>query len=297
MSLGLALSGGGAKGAAHIGVIKALEEENIKIDYISGTSSGSIIAALYACGYKPNELLTFFNMYCNQIGDYDKLIPFKIMNTAFTGKINVKGLAKGDKLEYLINTFCNKKGISDISTVKFPLAIPAVDINSGEVIYFCNKSVNDNNSFSRTMYDDIPSYKYNGKLCSIVRASSSFPGVFEPKILDGRILVDGGVRVKTPVSILRKIGANKVIAVSFEKNKRYNDKNLSIVSVALKSFDIMSHQLNQEELKKADIVIEPKLPSNISLLDCSKTNYIAKLGYLATKGIINDIKNIEKSEI
>lgn len=292
MSLGLALSGGGAKAAAHIGVLKALEDENINIDYISGTSSGSIIAALYACGYRPKELFHFFNMYCNQISDYDKTIPFKIMSTAFTGKIGVKGLAKGDKLEHIINNFCSKKGISDISNVKFPLVIPTVDINSGEVIYFSSKSINSNNNFSRDLYDDIPTYKYNGKLCSIVRASSSFPGVFEPKILDGRILVDGGVRVNTPVSELRRIGADKVIAVSFDRNKRYSDNSLSIVSVALKAFNIMSHQINEDELKKSDIVIRPKIPGNISLLDCSKTNYLAKAGYNAAKEIIHDIKSI-----
>ena len=92
MSLGLALSGGGAKGAAHIGVLKAFEDEGINIEYISGTSSGSIIAGLYACGYSPTDLIKFFNMYCNGIGDYDKMIGFKVLSTAFTGKIGIKGV-------------------------------------------------------------------------------------------------------------------------------------------------------------------------------------------------------------
>ncbi len=292
MSLGLALSGGGAKGAAHIGVIKALQEENINIDYISGTSSGSIIAALYACGYMPNELLKFFNIYCNQIGDYDKMIPFKVMGTFFSGKIGVKGLAKGDRLEYIINNFCLRKNITDISQVKFPLAIPTVDINSGEIIYFLSKNIDSSINISRDTFDDIPTYKYNGKLSSIVRASSSFPGVFEPKILDGKILVDGGVRVNTPISILRKMGADKIIAVSFDKNKKYTDNNLNIISVSLKAFDIMSHQVNEGELNKSDLIIRPKIPSNISLLDCSKTNFLVKAGYYATKDLINNIKNI-----
>ena len=136
MSIGLALSGGRATGAAHIGGLIALEDENIKVDYISGTSSGTIVATLYACGYKHKDLLTFFNIYCNGIGDYDKMIGLKALSTAFTGKIGVKGLAKGDKLEYIINNFCAKKHIKDISEVKFPLAIPTVDINTGEIVYF-----------------------------------------------------------------------------------------------------------------------------------------------------------------
>lgn len=292
MSLGLALSGGGAKGAAHIGVLKALEDENIKVDYISGTSSGSIVAALYACGYNPKELLTFFNIYCNGIGDYDKMIGLKALSTAFTGKIGVKGLAKGDKLEYIINNFCSKKNIKDISEVKFPLAIPTVDINTGEIVYFLSKGVNATNNLSRDLFDDVPTYKYNGKLCSIVRASSSFPGVFEPKILNGRILVDGGVRVNTPVTVLRNMGADKVISISFDKNKKYTDNNLNIISISLKAFDIMSHQVNEEELHKSDLIIRPKIPGNISLLDCSKTNFLAKAGYNRTKEVINDIKSI-----
>lgn len=292
MSLGLALSGGGAKGAAHIGVIKALEEASIKIDYISGTSSGSIIAALYACGYSTKELIKFFNIYCNQIGDYDKMIGLKVLSTAFTGKIGIKGLAKGDKLEYIINSFCVRKKIFDICEVKFPLAIPCVDINTGEVIYYLSKQINEKNNISRDIFDDVPTYKYNGKLSAIVRASSSFPGVFEPKIMDGRILVDGGVRVNTPVTVLRKMGADNVISVSFDKNKKYTDKGLNVISISLKAFDIMSHQVNEAELHLSDLIIRPKIPSNISLLDCSKTNFLIKTGYLETKNMLTDIKRI-----
>lgn len=292
MKIGLALSGGGAKGAAHIGVLKALEEENVNIAYISGASSGSIIASLYACGYTPNEIIYLFNMYCRYIADFDKLIPFKVAGTAFTGKINVSGLAKGNKLEYILQNFCNKKGISDISDLRFPLAIPTVDINSGEVIYFLSKSINDVHNFSRDEFDDIPTYKYNGRLCSIVRASSSFPGVFEPKIIEGKVLVDGGVRVNTPVSITRHMGADKVIAINLDVNKSYMNNSLNIVSVALKAFNIMSHEINKKELEKADIVISPEIPNKISLLDCSKTNYLVNAGYIATKKVINEIKEL-----
>ena len=86
MKIGLVLSGGGAKGAAHIGALKALEEENIQISCISGTSSGSIVASLYACGYTPTQIYYIFKRYCKCITDYDKLIPFKVLNTLFTGR-------------------------------------------------------------------------------------------------------------------------------------------------------------------------------------------------------------------
>ena len=93
MNIGIALSGGGIKGAAHIGVLEALEEENIKIDYISGTSSGSIVATLYAVGYKPQEILKMFSMYCKFISKTDKKLPLRCIKTLFTGKITIKGFS------------------------------------------------------------------------------------------------------------------------------------------------------------------------------------------------------------
>ncbi len=291
MKLGLALSGGGAKGAAHIGVLQALKEENIKIDYISGTSSASIIATLYACGYSPYNILHMFNMYCTQITDYDKMLPFKVLNTLFTGKLKIKGLAKGDKLENIIRNFCTNKKIKDISDISMPIAIPTVDLNTGEIIYYLNRCIDEMEDKRIGEFDDIPSYKYSGNIAAIVRASCSFPAVFEPKLLDGKTLVDGGVRVNTPVSILRKMGAQKVIAVDFSKKDNCNTYCSNIVSITLKSFDIMNHQINERELNSADYLID-LYTDDVSLLDGSKTGRIATQGYTTTKNRIKGIKNI-----
>ena len=290
MSIGLALSGGGAKGATHIGVLQALNEEGINIDYISGTSSGSIISSLYAAGYSPLNILNLFNIYCKNIADYDKLIPFKIMGTLFTGKISLCGLAKGDKLERILNSYFRQRNIVNISDITMPLAIPAVDLYTGEVIYFLSKPMRNIIDIDvPTLYDDTPSYVSNGHLASIVRASSSFPVVFEPKMIDGRVLVDGGVRVNTPISILRKMGADKVIAINFDSNTKYQSNDLNIVSVAARSFDIMGHQVNTHELEGADIVIRPEI-ENVSLLECRKTNKLAKDGYNYIKKNIDEIR-------
>ena len=93
MNIGLALSGGGIKGAAHIGVLEALREENISITHISGTSSGSIVATLFAIGYTPEEILKMFNMYCKFISRTDKKLPLRCIKTLFTGKVSIKGFS------------------------------------------------------------------------------------------------------------------------------------------------------------------------------------------------------------
>lgn len=271
-------------------MLRALEEEKIKIDYISGTSSGSIIATLYACGYSPDQIYRFFNVYCKYITDYDKRLTFKVVNTMFTGNLSIKGLAKGDNLENLMRSFCIKKKFVDISKVPMPLAIPTVDLTTGRVVYFLNKTIEDTHKISLNNDDEIPLYMYSGSLPTIVRASCSFPGVFVPKIINNMTLVDGGVRVNSPVKILKKMGADKVIVVKFDKANRNMDKSKNIVSIILRSFDIMSSQTTKEEIEYADYVITPKFLTNVPLLDCSKSNMLQIEGYKAAKDAIKNIK-------
>ena len=115
MKLSVCLSGGGVKGAAHIGALKALEEENIIIDNISGTSSGSIVATLYAAGYKPDEIKEIFMRYCKKIKYMDLKNVFNIIKNLITKhKFVIKGLNSGEIIEKLINELCNKKGITNI---------------------------------------------------------------------------------------------------------------------------------------------------------------------------------------
>ena len=140
MSLGLSLAGGGVKGAAHIGVLKALEESNIKIDYIGGTSSGSIVATLYAIGFSPDEIYEIFKKYCKKIKYIEGKNALKLLWGLITsGKIKIDGLNSGKSIYKLINKVCNEKNINYISDIKFPLIIPSVDMNTGEVICFTSK--------------------------------------------------------------------------------------------------------------------------------------------------------------
>ena len=115
MKTGICFAGGGIKGVAHIGALKAFEEENIKFDYIAGTSSGSIVACLYSIGYSADEIYEIFKKYANKIRYVDAKNIFKlIFNLIVKRKIQITGLNSGSKIEKLVNKECLKKGIKNI---------------------------------------------------------------------------------------------------------------------------------------------------------------------------------------
>lgn len=293
MGIGLVLSGGGAKGAAHIGVIQALLDSNINIDYISGTSSGSIIASLYAMGYSTSQIREMFLTYCKHMADIDKLIPIKILSCFFSNTLCVKGICKGRALEKVVAKYANRKMIIDISDIKLPIAIPTVDLKTGEVIYFLNRKVEEKlESGSVKLYDDNPTYYYDGKISEIVRSSCSLPAVYVPKNINNHMLVDGGIRENTPVSILKKMGAQNIVAVTFDSNKQRINKCNNILSITMQSFDIMSHQVNQNELELADVLIRPNV-EGVLLLGCDKINECIENGYNETLKHIEKIKKLK----
>ena len=134
MKLGLALSGGGIRGIAHAGVLKALEDNNIKIDIIGGTSSGSLIASLYAIGYIPDEIFMLFKKYSKQIcGINTAPIVSGIGTFLRNKKIYMKGLKSGETLERAYNGIAYKKGIKKLSDIQMPIVIPTVDITDSKV--------------------------------------------------------------------------------------------------------------------------------------------------------------------
>lgn len=172
MKLGLCLAGGGVKGAAHIGVLKCLEENNIKIDLIGGTSSGSIVASLYAAGFSADQIYVIFKKYCKKIKYVDFINIIKlILGLIFTGSIVIDGLNSGEAIENLIDKMCSKKEIYNISDIKMPLAIPSVDMCKGNVICFtsCN--------YRKDFVDDVK-FVNDIEIAKAVRASCSYPRCF-----------------------------------------------------------------------------------------------------------------------
>lgn len=280
-----------------------MKDNGISVDYISGTSSGSIIAAMYSMGYTTHEILKIVLSNKDRIVDYDKGVPFKLLKLLITRNLNIKGFVKGKRLENIIKIYAKEKGIENIKDIKVPLAIPIVDLVTGGVIYCLSNNIEINEDKNanvqiikkkRFKYDDVDRYKNEAYIWDVVRASCSFPGVFVPKNIDGKLYIDGGVRANTPVDILRKMGATKVISISFDCNN-INTKGIkNIVGISNQSFNILSHDMSENEIQNADVNVRICL-EDTSLLDFSNSVYIAMKGQEAINKNIDKIK--EKLEI
>lgn len=280
MSLGLALSGGGIKGAAHIGVIKALEENNIKIDYISGTSSGSLIAAMYAMGYTPDEMYSLFKKYSKEIGYISIFNIIKLVfGIIFQRKIIIKSINNGKKFKKIINKICSDKNIENINQIKMPLLIPSVDLNTGTVCVFTSKNY-------RNSYSDNIIYNSNIDICDAIYSSCSYPGVFEPICYNNMYLIDGGIRENIPWRETRKIGADKVLSVVFRSDIKNPDER-NILNIITGSIGLLSRELANYEIEGTDYLIEIHT-KDIGLLNSDEVDNLFQLGYETT---MNNIKN------
>jgi len=283
MKLGISLSGGGVKGAAHIGVLKALEEEKINIEYISGTSAGSIVAVLYASGFSTDEIYELFKEYGKKIKYIDFKNVFRFAIGAITrGKFVINGLNSGKIIEKLINLNCSKKQIYNIKDIKRPLLIPSVDLHTGEIYIFSSLE-------KRNVYSDKIRYINDINIGKAVRCSCSYPGVFSPCKYNETELIDGGIRENVPWRETKKLGADKVLSVVFESEIREKCCD-NIIDVISNSINILCHELSNYELIGADYLLKIK-SGNIKLLDTKKIEELYNIGYKQTKEKIVDIKS------
>lgn len=293
MSLALCLAGGGVKGAAHVGALKALEEEKIKIDYIGGTSSGSIVATLYAVGLTSDEIYIIFKKYCKKIKYVDVVNILKlIVGLIFTGRILIEGLNTGKQIEKLIDKMCKNKNIYNISEIEMPLVIPAVDLYGGDVICFtsCNrKKINESRENSRDIFSDNTIFINNMSIGKAVRASCSYPGVFAPCPFKNTKLIDGGIRENVPWKELKIIGADKILNITFEDEV---DKTCcdNLIEVAGRSISFLCRELSNYEMIGSDLSLKIKC-GKVGLLDMSKIDELYELGYKQMKNFININKN------
>ena len=248
LRIGLALGGGAARGFAHIGVIKALEAQGIHPDLVTGTSAGSVVAALYASGldgFQLNKLA--LTMDESQIADW--ALPF---GTRFGGWL------KGEALQNYINRLVRNK---PIESMKLPLGIVATDLKTGERILF-----------------------RRGNTGQAVRASSSVPGVFQPVSINGHDYVDGGLVEPVPVDSARAMGADFVIAVNISAEPA-SQKASGQSGVLLQTTAIMGQSINKAALARADIVIRPELP-DMGGSDFTARNRAILAGEQATAAVL-----------
>lgn len=270
MKLGLALSGGGIRGIAHAGVLKALDENNIKVDVIGGTSSGALIASLYAMGYSPYYIYMLFKRYSKDI------ININIGNILSCKRNNTSGLNSNENIEKVYNHLAFKKKIKIIKDIKMPIVIPTVDLSDSKEYIFTNNIPDKENSNK---------YITEISVGKAVRASSSFPAVFCPCEYKTHKFLDGGALDNIPVLEVKKQGADKVIAVNFKADDI--DENSNVMDIAMRTIDIMGNKISEEGLKKSDYILTVETDKT-GLLDAEKLDDCFKYGYRET------IKNLDK---
>lgn len=279
MKIGLALAGGGVKGAGHIGVIKALEENGIEIEYIGGTSIGSIDAALYAMGYSTDEMLKLFKYFAK---DIMKVSPkYYWSNVKSKKNLIGEGIVSGENIELAINECATLKHMKKITDLKMPVVMPTVDIKNNRKYVFTNHAFDDNFS-SESYINDV-------SIGKAVRASASYPGMFAPTIIGEHKFVDGGIIDNLPTHEVRKLGAEKVLSVRFSSENTTDPK--SLIEVVVKSIDLLFDQRTAYEVQSSDYALTLDL-AEASVFNIKKIDYCYEQGYIAAITNIDKIKKM-----
>lgn len=281
----LVLSGGGTRGLAHIGVLKVLEERGIKIDGIVGTSIGSIVGGLAACGYSsaelndiivtldlPSLLYDFQREADAPPGEEASASAQSLLRMEFNDRGHLTGPLgglSGKKLLAKLQEWTSRCHVLDFSDLPIPFAAVATDIVTGEAVVL-----------------------RRGNLASAMRASMAVPGLFSPWTVDGRLLVDGGLVSNAPVLIAREIFPDRpVILVDVTGQGKGREDIHSVIDVLDQMITIMTKRNVQEEIKFADLVITPKV-GELPMLDTVGYDQIVKAGEMAASASLGSIEKI-----
>lgn len=248
--IGLALGGGAARGFAHVGVIQVLEENGIRPVLVTGTSAGSLVAAIYASG-KTGAQLQRVAETMEEAAITDWTLP-----------IFSRGMLRGEALARYVN---NQVGSRLIEELPMPLGIVATDLNTGKDMVF-----------------------QRGDTGTAVRASSAVPAVFQPVRISGHDYVDGGLVSPVPVGAARKMGAELVIAVDISSMPE-GSLTGGTLEILLQTFSIMGKSINNFELRDADIVVRPAL-MGVSSADFGARKRSIEAGRQAMLRLMPDLK-------
>ncbi len=285
--IGLVLSGGGARGFAHIGTLKLLDSLKIPVDYIAGTSMGGIIGALYAIGYSGKEIeeiakTTNWKEIFSDSPDRKKL-PFIIKKRSEKYFISLpvegiiptlpSGLIKGQKIfQILSRLIYSYQNVIDFHKLPIPFSCVATDIVTG------NEVVLD-----------------HGSLALAIRATMSIPTIFTPVEWGDSLLVDGGVVNNLPVDIVKKMGADVVIAVNVGTPKFSREELNSIIPILEQTLNLASYKKEKETIALADVVITPDLKNfGVSSFSSDEIDSILTQGDIAANYGINDCLSIKR---
>lgn len=279
--LGLALGGGGLRGLAHIGILQVLEDNDIPLSFISGTSVGSIIAALHVCGMSAYQMeQEVLKLKSRDYLDYNISGLIRHFLACFFPFLNnnVDGIIKGERLEKLVY---HLTGGGTLQDSKIPVAIIACDINTGREIIFCNQNI------LRPGQDVL--LIEDARLSQAVRASTAIPAVFVPYHLQGMQLVDGGVRSMVPVTVQRLLGAEYVLAINLGQEV-YDQAVEGIPQIVNRAISILAYETSATEQKiYADMVIYPQV-GEVKLHDLHRAPEIIRIGRRVMKKRIDELK-------
>ncbi|NLP18392.1 MAG: patatin family protein [Firmicutes bacterium] len=217
--IGLALGAGALRGLCHLGLLQVFREENIPVSFVAGTSIGAVMGAFFAAG-KDLQLLIDVAKHLRLRHLVDPIIPRE-------------GIIHGKKITELLHLFLQDITFAEL---QIPLAVVATDLQCGTEVVL-----------------------QKGSVVDAVRASISIPGIFTPVIKDGQILVDGCLVNRVPIDTVRKMGAEKVIAVSILLPPLAQQLLKNVADIILQSFDVMQLQLTACKTQRAEIVIEPNV--------------------------------------
>lgn len=281
--VGLVLSGGGAKGLAHIGALKVIEEAGVQIDFIGGTSMGAIIGALYASGYSAHQLDSIFTN-----ADFSELIQDDLPRSAKTFyekddseryaltvpfnkfKISFPAAISGGQNIYneLVKTLYHVRDVRDFNQLPIPFFCMATDMETGREILLDK-----------------------GYLPEAIMASGTFPSLFEPAEVDGRILIDGGVLNNYPVDEVKAMGADLIIGVDVQHGLRDRESLNSASEILLQINNYRTVSQMKDKLGRTNVYIKPEIQA-YSAIDFEQRDSIIQEGLRAARLLSEDLRQI-----
>ncbi|KQC11975.1 MAG: hypothetical protein APR54_10275 [Candidatus Cloacimonas sp. SDB] len=280
--VGLALSGGGARGFAHVGVLKAIDEMNIKIDYIAGTSIGAVIGALYAIGYTGAEIeniileLNWRDLLDDKVDREDVYIgqkrwkPYANFNFYLAENFSPmlpRGFSSGNTLvNKLFDLTFSAADIADFDEFLIPFRCTATDVLSGELKVFDS-----------------------GSLHEAIRASISFPTFLEPFEIENKFYIDGGINANFPVEIVSNMGADYIIGVQVTSGLKEQDELITLIDILDQTVNFKINENVEESKAKCNILIDPAL-EDFSNLSFDQKSEIIEQGEIAARKILKKVE-------